>query len=100
MSRESEQTIQLNIKRYFEIIEKHVPWYDVTDHRLLIKKAAQWAAFLLRCCRLRCPLIPMIGFGFVAANSALAAVLEGIIGHGVALDVGTLVIPEKVKGLG
>ena len=48
----------------------------------------------------RYPPIPMIGFGFVAANSALAAVLEGIIGHGVALDVGTLVIPEKVKGLG
>ena len=42
----------------------------------------------------------MIGFGFVAAHSALPAVLEGIIGHGVALDFSTLVIPEQVKGLG
>jgi hypothetical protein len=42
----------------------------------------------------------MIGFGFMATHSALAAVLEGIIGHGVALDGGALVIPEQVKGLG
>jgi len=42
----------------------------------------------------------MIGFGFVAAHIALAAVLQGRIGQGVALDGGTLVILEQVKGLG
>jgi hypothetical protein len=42
----------------------------------------------------------MVGFGFVAAHSALAAILEGIIGHSVAQDGSALVIPEQVEGLG
>ena len=42
----------------------------------------------------------MVGLGFVTAYSALSAILEGIKGHGVALDLSALVFPDQIKGLG
>lgn len=65
-----------------------------------ITKPPLRAALLIRCSRFGGrSALPMVGLGFVTAYSALSAILEGIKGHGVALDLSALVFPEQIKGL-